>query len=112
MLIDFHEPNPRAARAWIGALLILLMGSLIFGCANSRPVLADNATFHKNGEAQADLDIEECMVKAENYLSAYEVQMISPANPVGKARQSPDEIKRTYVTNCLISKDYEVVGWK
>src|SRR5690349_5059253 len=112
MLIDFHHPSPHVNRAWAAALLILLMGSLIFGCANSRPVLADNETFHKNGEVQAAADIEECMVKAENYLAAYEVEMASPAAPVGKPRPAPDEIKQTYVTNCLIAKDYEVVGWK
>ncbi len=90
MLIDFHQSNPHGNRAWAAALLILLMGALVFGCANSRPILANNETFHINGEVQADADIEECMVKAENYLSAYEVEMASPANPVGKARQSPD----------------------
>ncbi len=51
-------------------LPLLLAGGLLAGCSAQRPVLYPNAQLDRVGNATAERDIDDCMRRAEQFVSA------------------------------------------
>lgn len=47
----------------------------ISACASYRPIVDENAHYEKVGEARAERDIDQCLVKADHYLAKHKNEM-------------------------------------
>lgn len=119
-------------------LFLALNMVMIAGCASQRPVLYPNEQMRRVGAATADRDIDECMRRAENYVSsngrvgpALEDSTTSAASgaAVGAAgggaagvtrglihgltgrHDDPPPVYKSFVNRCLRDKGYDPIGW-
>lgn len=118
---------------------VLVIVLLLNGCASkSRPSLYPNDVYKKNGEARAQVDVDECLAEAEAYLRSPEGKKVarggSAATSIGVGtsigigsggysgvglgvgvgsgnRVSGTDVKRMFVNQCLSDKGYQVLAW-
>ncbi len=50
---------------------VALVGLMLSACASYRPILDENKKYSKVGESQAERDIDECMNRADSYLTKH-----------------------------------------
>lgn len=57
--------------SWLKVILFMSLGFVLFSCASFRPVLDENDHYQKVGDVQAEVDIDDCMARADVYLEKH-----------------------------------------
>ncbi len=105
--------------------IVGLSFAIIAGCATERPVLYPNGYLRRVGSFKADRDVDDCMVRAQEYVSglsrpdAIIEETITgsaglPADLMHDSAHRPDPTLffRGFVNRCLRQQGYEPVAWK
>lgn len=68
---------------WVRTSSLIVCLMMVNGCSGPKPVLYPNQHFQQVGADQADLDIEECQVLAEEYVTSNEAATVAGNTAVG-----------------------------
>lgn len=65
------------------AIAVLLVGSLVAGCASPRPKLYPDERFKTAGDEQAKKDTDECLAKAKQYIKEHPAEQAAKKTGIG-----------------------------
>src|SRR5690606_31595415 len=73
--VSREETLMQTPRQTISVMALAFLGFALAGCASGRPILDENAKMSRVGEAQAERDIDECLVRADRYLARHKADI-------------------------------------